>query len=95
MIIELPLVDYISKYEKFASKVQTQRNIRSTIPERYCGLLKALCERSLDQRVLDSVIKVIFDVIYDRMSEKNALRFAKAFVKQSATDFGKSDEYMI
>jgi len=91
MVIELPLIDYISKYEKFDSKVQNQRNVRSTIPERYCGLVKALSERDLDGKVLDGVIAIIFDALSDRMQEKNGLRFAKAFVKQRSTEFGESE----
>lgn len=94
MVIELPLVDFISKYEKLGSKVQNQRNIRSTIPERYCGLIKALCERGLDEKLLDGIIEIIFDALSDRMAEPNALRFAKAFVKQRSTDFGKSELYL-
>lgn len=94
MVIELPLVDFISKYEKFSSKVQNERNIRSTIPERYCGLIKALSERGLDDVLLDGVIKIIFDALSDKMAEPNALRFAKAFVKQRSTDFGQSELYL-
>jgi hypothetical protein len=35
MVLELPEKDFIAKHEKFKSKVQNQRNLRSTIPDRY------------------------------------------------------------
>lgn len=80
-MIELPLLDYINKYEKNKNKLQNERNIRVTIPARYCDFVKTLCERGLDAQVLDQVLLVIFDALSDRMEEKNALRLAKAFVK--------------
>jgi hypothetical protein len=43
--IQLPLEDFINNYEKFNSKVQNQRNIRSTIPSQIAKMFKDLAER--------------------------------------------------
>jgi len=43
--IQLPIEDFINNYEKFNSKVQNQRNIRSTIPSQIAKMFKDLAER--------------------------------------------------
>jgi hypothetical protein len=52
MVLELPMNDFIAKYEKPASKVLKQRNIRSTIPERYARLFKDLLEREGQENII-------------------------------------------
>ena len=82
MILELRMNDFISKYEKTAGKgIMKQRNIRVTIPERYSRMFKDLLEREADQKILDKVTDTLYEGVSSRISEKNALRFARKILK--------------
>ena len=63
------------------------------IPERYAKMLSDLIERQLDARLLDPILDAIFEGYSDEITQKNALRFCKIFVKQKQTPFGKNPKY--
>ena len=93
MVIELPINDYISKYEKSASKAIEIRNVRATIPQNLIVMVRNLKERNLDSKLLDYVLDVIYETIVSRIGEKNSLRLAKAFIKQRKV-FESEADYM-
>mmetsp|Transcript_1951 Transcript_1951/g.2844 ORF Transcript_1951/g.2844 Transcript_1951/m.2844 type:complete len:255 (-) Transcript_1951:3775-4539(-) len=76
-ILSLPATDFLSKYQKGKSKIQTQRNIRSTIPERFSKFLSDLLERGPHEKIVTLVVEAILDTYSDKMAEANALKFSK------------------
>ena len=100
MVIDLPIKDFVLKHEKSSSRVLNQRNLRSTIPERYSKMLKDLSERIVDERLLSKITQQIFEAFSNfgsyqaEEAEKNAVRLAKVFIKLSNTPFGKTKEYL-
>ena len=56
-------------------------------------MLGDLIERQLDSRLLDPIIDAIFEGYSDEITQKNALRFCKVFVKQKQTTFGNNPKY--
>jgi hypothetical protein len=96
MVIDLPIKDFLLKHEKSSSRVLNQRNLRSTIPERYSKMLKDLLERKVNEKLVARISGQVFEAYsnfgsYQALEgEKNAVRLAKVFVKLSATPFGKT-----
>jgi hypothetical protein len=81
MVIELPLNDYVIKYEKLSSEALNYRNIRQLIPENMFRMLKNLVERELEPSILKGVIETIFESLSGRLSELNSIRIFKSAIK--------------
>jgi len=83
IVIELPVTDFIIKYEKSTSKALKSRNSRSSIPSHLIFMFKNLKERSLlDEKLFDMLLDVVYETIVSRIAETNAVKLAKAFIKQ-------------
>lgn len=91
-MIEAPLKDFISKYEKHRSKAINARNVRLSIPDGYFSLLKNLAERGLRADILEDVKELIYSSLVSRMGEENTVRVLKVLVKQRK-EFADQDLY--
>ena len=89
MVIELPLNDFVVKYEKLSSEALNYRNVRQMIPENLYRMLKNLIDRDIDQSLLSDILDTVYDCLGGRLNELNAIRFFKAAIKQKST-FGNS-----
>lgn len=79
--IQLPLEDFINNYEKFNSKVQNQRNIRSTISSQIAKMFKDLSERQIDHRIFNSLIDYMMESILLAPEKPNVIRVISALLK--------------
>ena len=61
---------------------------------RYPVLLKDMIERKVDNRIITIILDTLKSAYFERLDEKNALKFAKRFVKlNSIPSFGQSADF--
>eukprot|EP00347_Sterkiella_histriomuscorum_P012612 403367900 len=87
--IQVPVEDYINNYERFVSKVQNQRNIRHTIPQRVSKLLTDLSERDAELIIFQTVINNIWDSVQLSLDKQNTIRLLYGLIKNKSKYFEK------
>ena len=79
LIIEIPIKDYVAKYEKHAGgKLVNQRNVRRTIPEKYAAFVNDVLTKLENPQIIDIILKPL---LQQDFSIHNCLKLYKAFLK--------------
>lgn len=92
MVLELPINDFLNKYEKSKSEAFALRNVRENIPVNFCRMLKNLSEREANPEVMNFITRTVFDLCNERLEEANTLKFVKRVIKYRET-FGNDSKY--
>ena len=79
--MQMPLEDFINNYERFNSKVQNQRNIRSTIALYLAKTLKDLSERQVDYRIFSSLVDFMIESFNLAPEKPNIIKVISALLK--------------
>ena len=67
IVLELPLNDFLNKYEKSKNEAFEKRNTRELIPANYCRMFKNLGDRDLEAATLQFVTDVVYENLCDRL----------------------------